>query len=322
MEKENNYWMFRVSNKWGYKTNFCFENNLVYCGWNVGLSYKSRDEILRDNPEASKMAIKFTYIKENDIIVMPVSGGIAIGKAKEKKHRRDLDWQDTITVEWLTKFYPRKDLSSAFQSSLKYRGTFLNLNRYKSELRELIDNEFHNLDSRFQNIEEKRKAETIEEIAKHLNSNKNLSFQDREFEYFVMHLLELQYEGLKGQINNQKQEARDGKDLTMSIDFDDFDVNVSFNVQVKQHEGEANKDSLFQISKSDDSDPYTRNVVVTTGRLTPEIREVADKKKKKIILFGPEEIASMIFENFENIDEKYYAKLNMTRTIMPAVDGS
>ena len=129
-----NYWMFRVSNKWGNRAEFCFINNLVYCGWNIGLSILDREEILKNNPESSKMAIKFTEIKKDDIIIMPVSNGIAIGRAIQKEFRDDLDWQDTLKVEWLTKYYPRKDLSSRLQSSLKYYGTFLNLWRYSEEL--------------------------------------------------------------------------------------------------------------------------------------------------------------------------------------------
>lgn len=76
--------MFRVSNKWGNNTNYCRENNLVYCGWNIGLSKNDRQDILKDNHWASKMAIKFTEIKKDYVIIMPVAGGIAIGKAIEK----------------------------------------------------------------------------------------------------------------------------------------------------------------------------------------------------------------------------------------------
>lgn len=65
----------------------------------------------------------------------------------------------------------------------------------------------------------------------------------------------------------------------MSIDYDDFDINVSFNIQVKQHEGTTNFNVLAQISKSNDNDPFTKNVVVTTGKLSDEIMKEAEEKK-------------------------------------------
>lgn len=39
---DRNYWLFRVSEKWGKRIDFCKENNLVYCGWNIGLSFKNQ----------------------------------------------------------------------------------------------------------------------------------------------------------------------------------------------------------------------------------------------------------------------------------------
>jgi predicted Mrr-cat superfamily restriction endonuclease len=307
--------MFRVSNKWGNKTNLCFEENLVYCGWNIGLSKNDKQDILKDNPWASKMAIKFTDIQKDDIIIMPVSGGIAIGKAIEKEFRDDLEWKDTFKVKWLTKYYSRKDLSSKLQSSLKYRGTFLNLWRYSKELARLIDGGFTDLAENYSQARQEHQDKTIEKIAKHINSNSKLNFQDREFEDFIMHLFELHYIGLTGQKNNQNQEAKDGKDLTMSIDYDDFDINVSFNIQVKQHENETNSNVLAQISKSDDNDPFTKNVIVTTGKFSEDIKTKA--KEKNIILFGSYELASMIFENFSSIEEFYQAKLNLYTSIIP-----
>ena len=155
--EHRNYWLFRVSEKWGKRIDFCKENNLVYCGWNVGLSQKEPKDILQEFPWASRMAIKFCYIKEGDIIIMPNYGGIAIGVAKNKQFRADLDWQDTLNVVWLTKWFPRKDLSSKFQSRLKFRGTFLNLADLKADIETLIISDLVSLKESYnQKIEQGR----------------------------------------------------------------------------------------------------------------------------------------------------------------------
>ena len=312
MDNNINYWMFRVSNKWGYRTRVCLDEGFVCCGWNIGLSNKEPSEILKNHPWASRMAIKFTYIKENDVIIMPVPGGVAIGRAKDKVFRADLDWQDTLNIEWLTHYYDRKNLSSNLQSSLKYRGTFLSLNRYAPEFEQLISEDFISKSASHAKTKQNLAEQQLDSISKHLSS-RSLNFQDREFEDFVMHLFELNYPGITGHKNNQRQEANDGKDLTMGIDFDDFDLNIKFNIQVKQHGGHASHNALTQISKSDDENHYVKNVVITTANLDDDIR--AQAKDMKIILFGPRELAEMIIDNFENIDHEYQAKLNLFTSI-------
>ena len=307
--------MFRVTNKWGNRTNDCLEHNYVCCGWNMGLSHLSREEILENYPEASRMAIKFTEINPSDIILMPVLGGVAIGEVLGKKYREDLEWKDTLEVKWLTKYYPRKDLSSRLQTSLKYRGTFLNLERFRYELSQLVKSGFNSADEMFRQKQIKLATKSIVEIKGHLNDTTKLKFQDREFEDFIAHLFELNFNGLTAAKNSQQQESRDGKDLTLSLDFEEFGLNVSFNIQVKHHRGNADTAGIIQIlkSKSTDPDPFTKNVLVTTGIITDEMQKLSEENE--VYLFGPEEIAEMIFNNFSSIDKNYISKLNLVNTI-------
>ena len=308
-----NYWMFRVSEKFGgNRVKFCLNNNLVYCGWNLNMT-RDQKEILKQFPWASKMAIKFTYIKEDDIVIMPTYLGIAIGKVTSKPiYREDLDWKDTLTVKWLTKFYPRKNLSSKFQSKLKYFGTFLNLNNFSHEINDVIDNPERSFNQKYSAAKEDIEIKEIESLTAHINKRSNLHFQDREFELFILHLFELEY-GLTGTQNNQKQEAKDRKDLTLGIDYDDFDINIKINIQVKQHENKENNYAINQISKSDASDPYTKNVVVSTAFFSDKLKEEA--KQKDVTLFGPSELARIIYNNFEQIDENYKAKLKLYSSV-------
>jgi len=316
-----NYWMFRVSNKWGDMSSDCLKNNFICCGWNMDMTRK-RDEIIKQYPSASKMAIKFTYINEGDIVIMPISNGIAIGKVISKPiYRVDLPWKDTLNVEWLTKFYPRKNLPSSLQGSLKYRGTFLNLKNYTNEISAIINTGFKDYGAKYAEMQRDMENADVKTIEKHISSRNNLNFSDREFEQFILHLFELNYYGLTGQqgltgkLNNQKQEAKDGKDLTMSIDYDDFDINIKFNIQVKHHEGNSNIHGINQISKSDDSDPFTKNIVVSTAYFSDDLQKKA--KERNIILIGPEQLANIINDNFDRIIPIYQAKLNLFQSINP-----
>lgn len=314
MENQN-LWMFRVSEKWGNRIQYCLDNNLVYCGWNIGLSYKSTKEILEANPEASRMAIKFTYINTNDIIILPMSGGIAIGKVVLKEFREDLDWQDTLNIEWLTKWYSKKDLPSKLQSKLKYRGTFLNLNDFGGAINDIIESNFLTATNSYQNKLREKEEATIVKLAEQLNGRKETKFQDTEFELFILHLFELEYSnyGVVGFKNNGKSEAIDGKDVGFTIDLDEFNINIKVNIQVKQHSDNASFGGLSQIYKSNSADPYVRNILVTSGKITSEMREEAIKLS--VLVYGPIEIAKMILSNIDNLDENYFYKLNIYKMV-------
>lgn len=308
---DRNYWLFRVSEKWGKRIDFCKENNLVYCGWNIGLSFKTPKEILKENPWASRMAIKFCHIQEGDVIIMPNYGGIAIGIANEKKLREDLDWQDTLNVTWLTKWYPRKDLSSKFQSRLKYRGTFLNLSDLKADIETLINSDFVSLKESFNKKLEQEKEENIKMIAEHLNKRADVYFQDVEFEKFILELFKINYNGFEGFKNDQRQEAIDGKDLCLTYAIDELDLVLELNIQVKQHTNKASFGGVFQINKSvnDDKNTLSRNILVTSGTVDDDFKKKA--LETNVYVYGSEDIAKMILDNYSEISEKYLQKLNI-----------
>lgn len=308
---KRNYWLFRVSEKWGKRIDFCKENNLVYCGCNYGLSFKSPEEVLNEFPEASGMAIKFYYINEGDIIIMPNYGGIAIGVAKDKVFRDDLDWQDTLNVEWLTKWYPRKELSSKFQTKLKYKGTFLNLGDLKTDIEALINSDFVSLEESFNNKMEEERQNNIEVIAKHLNQRKHTHFQDIEFEKFILELFRVNYNGFEGYKNDQRQEAIDGKDLYLTYAIEELDVVVELNIQVKQHQSQASLGGIFQINKSsnDNENTLSRNILVTTGQVDDDFKNKA--LESNVFVYGPEDIAAMILDNYSDLSEHHLWKLNL-----------
>lgn len=306
-----NYWLFRVSEKWGEKIDFCKKNNLVYCGWDIDLSVKTPEEIIQENPWASRMAIKFCHIQEGDVIIMPNFGGIAIGIAKDKKLREDLEWKNTLNVDWLTKWYPKKDLSSKFQSRLKYRGTFLNLSDLKTDIESLISSDFVSLKESFNKKLEQEREGSIRLIAKHLNKRSDIYFQDVEFEKFILELFKVNYNGFEGFKNDQRQEAIDGKDLCLTYAIDELDLVVELNIQVKQHTNNASFEGVFQINKSvnDDHNTLSRNVLVTSGNVDDEFKKKA--LEINVYVYGPEDIAKMILDNYSDLSDKYLEKLNI-----------
>jgi len=311
-----NYWMFRV--KFPDLMQECLNEGNIRCGWDADLVNDTEDKIRRDLGGFSKrsvgMALKFKQINEGDIIVMPRPwGGIAVGEAKSKEFLRDKGgwFGNSISVEWLCAWYPRKDLSSQFQSSLKYQATFLNLWRYEGELESLIASGFRGLKDNHSESREKHTEELVEQISEHINKSANLSFGDTEFEKFIMHLFELNFPGLVTEKNTAKKEKEDGRDFTAHLDV--LGIAIQLNVQVKQHQGYADHHGLNQISRSDADDPYVKNVLVTTGKATEELNKLADDKH--VTLIDNKELATMIVENFHHIGDFYRGKLGLLSTI-------
>lgn len=310
--KNKNFWLFRVSDKWGSKIKDCLDSNYVNCGWNIGLSNKPIDQILEENPWASRMAIKFCYIKEGDIIIMPNHDGIAIGVAGNKQYRENLDWKDTINVTWLTNYYPRKDLISSLQSRLKFRGTFLNLNEFSIEFEKIINSDFLSSSSIYLEKIEKSREESIKKIAEHLNKRTGTSFQDVEFEWFILELFTLKYQGFVGNKNNQRQEFIDGKDLSLTYSIDDLDLLIELNIQVKQHSNNASFGGVLQINKSINSkeNVISKNILVTTGNTDDEFRKKA-LIEHNVYVYNSEDIAKLIVELYDRISFTYQQKLNL-----------
>ena len=217
-------------------------------------------------------------------------------------------------MEWLAKSYGRNNFSSALQSSLKYRGTFLNLWRYETDLERKIETGFKNIDVEYIDFCRNKRKKEIEVIADHINSNSKIKFSDNEFEIFIKDLFAINY-GFEANLNSNKKEAIDGKDLTVSLDIDELETHLVYNIQVKQHEGVSNRKAIDQILKSDASANETKNVVVNTGRFNEDDKKYAEENS--VILIDADKLAEMIYENFDKIDDEYKAKLNLYSSIRP-----
>ena len=316
---DKNYWMFRVRDH-----DYALDNNIVSYGWSdFKLGQERKEDFqkikkISGSARAVSMARNFCKIQKGDIVLMPLWKNVAIGKIiSDAIHSEDLKEKDeanTYEVEWLAKSYGRNNFSSALQSSLKYRGTFLNLWRYETDLERKIETGFKNIDVEYIDFCRNKRKKEIEVIADHINSNSKIKFSDNEFEIFIKDLFAINY-GFEANLNSNKKEAIDGKDLTVSLDIDELETHLVYNIQVKQHEGVSNRKAIDQILKSDASANETKNVVVNTGRFNEDDKKYAEENS--VILIDADKLAEMIYENFDKIDDEYKAKLNLYSSIRP-----
>ena len=101
--------------------------------------------------------------------------------------------------------------------------------------------------------------------------------------------------------------------LTYAID--ELDVIVELNIQVKQHSNNASFGGVFQIKKSLNKDINTlsRNILVTSGNVDDNFKTKA--LDHNVYVYGSEDIAKMILENFSDISPIYLQKLKIISQI-------
>ena len=314
MSTERNYWVFR--SKW--REQECIERNVIIYEWNVdfsqGLDKLTEEQKQQVNNSSSRQwgpIRNYASIKKGDIVVLPRKwGGVAVGETTSEAL---YDGRNYFKVNWLCEWYDRKDLPSGLQGRGLGMATFKNLWRYKEKLERLIESKFKGLSAKVQEKQLEHAKEITSKIANHINKAKNMSFGDKEFEDFVMDLFELHYPGLQTEKNNPRREKHDGRDFTGAIVYEELGIYFQMHVQVKQHEGPANWHGIDQIAKSDAEGDYDRNILVTTGRADEAMKKEA--KKRDIVLIDCEELATMIWENFEDIEEKWKAKLGLISSV-------
>ena len=120
---------------------------------------------------------------------------------------------------------------------------------------------------------------------------------------------------IEGDKNSSRYEATDGRDLILSLNYNEIGITVQWNVQVKQHSGTTNNYSISQILKNKSTETEI-NVVATNAQFNKSDIEYA--KKNNVILIDGKMLAKLIYNNFEDLNAnfpQYIAKLNLIKKI-------
>jgi predicted Mrr-cat superfamily restriction endonuclease len=252
---------------------------------------------------------------------MPYPNNIAIGKVislnKYDKNKYDDDRANYYQVEWIVKSYPRNELNSDFQTTLKYKATILDISYYINKIETILENQkkgIFGLRDEYTMLSSKQRNEDILDIYKHINNRGNIKFQDTDFEYFILDLLKIAY-NLEGEKNSVQNEAIDGRDLILYLNYNEIGISVQWNVQVKQHSNITDSYSIEQILRSKSSETEI-NVVVTNADFETSEKQFA--QKNNVILITGRILASLIYDNFEKLSDKYpdyLAKLGLIKKI-------
>ncbi len=103
----------------------------------------------------------------------------------------------------------------------------------------------------------------------------------------------------------------------MNYTIDELDVTIELNIQVKQHTNNASIEGVFQIAKNliTNDTTLSRNILVTSGLVDEAFKKDA-LNEHNVYVYGPDDIARMILENFSEISSTYLSKLNIVNKLV------
>jgi len=266
-------------------------------------------------------------LKKDDIVIVPVSGAIAIGIVKGLKtyHKTPVEGysNNRIDVKYLSSndgnmFIPRKSLTTALQSRLKIRMTIAILNEFKDEIKKHITSlnkgELHTWAKEV----EKKESDAVDLFKKELlirlqNGKKiGLSSGGYGLEKLVKELLEIQGYQARISAKNASSGIDDIDVIATKTNELTSDVEGLF-LQVKHHNGNTNNWGIEQLKAydiSNDDYAFYRKILITTGELSDIDKKLAHDNN--IIVIEGIILVDWIYDNIEKLDISTKISLGIT----------
>ena len=312
------------------------QNQIGY-GWeNIDFSSYSTDKELIEKGfnqqgynlgRKTKQVKRYFNLKENDIVITPVSGAIAIaiveGRKTYIKNPPEKYSNNRINVKYLSSsdkniFIPRKSLTTALQSRLKIRMSIANLNEFRDEINKHIEaldkGEIHTWAKEVEQKEEESANLFKSELLERLKNGKKIGLSSGGYglEKLVQELLNIQGYQAKISAKNANSGIDDVDVIATKINELTSDIECLF-VQVKHHNGNTSNWGIKQLIEYDtNKHDYTfyRKILITTGKLSDEDKKLA--QDNEIIVREGDSLVEWIYDNIKNLSSNTKDSLGIT----------
>ena len=338
MSEQRNLWGFRVKGGSGKdQFNRSLELKRVLYGWselpleqwvkesNKVLTFEKLNERLltvwngyfqnhqRSLALHARMLWNYMFeMKKGDIAIVPTYRQFAIGEFTGEIGREldELSQEEDIVnwrgVKWLTGPINRRDLTSAFQSSLKDHRAIFQLNQYSDEIDGLLERGLTKASDIYATNSIARKSEVIFKIQKHLASRQT-RVTPNDFEKLFADLICLESNNFFNALTTSNQEeALSGADVIVESTSESLDIKLK--IQVKLHEGETGRSGVEQILKRKDPSNVLP-MFVTSGLFSKEAEDLAEENG--VLLVDGMQVAEMICSNLDHLSDSLRAKLGL-----------
>lgn len=275
----------------------------------------------------TKQIKRYFNLKENDIVIVPVSGAIAIaiveGTKSYLKNPLEKYSNNRIKVKYLSSsdkniFIPRKSLTTALQSRLKIRMSIANLNEFRDEINQHIASldkgEIHTWAKEV----EQKESEAINlfkvKLLKRLKDGKNIGLSSGGYglEKLVKELLTINGYQARISAKNATSGIEDIDVIATKSNELTSDVEALF-IQVKHHNGRTSDWGIKQLIAYDVSEEdyaYFRKILITTGEVNDTDKQLA--QDNEIIIIEGRILIDWIYNNIENLETNTKVSLGIT----------
>ena len=275
-----------------------------------------------------KQIKRFFELEKDDIVVVPVSGAIAIGIVSGEKdyitgskiplsaNRVKVDFFRDKNNKIM--YVPRVELVTNFERRLKIRMSIASLEGFREEIEKIISllssQEIYTRDSDMQKREENGKENFIKVLEERLRTEKDLGLAAGGYGLEKLIREIFQAKGYEATIpaKNDRPVGED-VDIVATKEGELRSKGERYLIQAKHHRGTTGREGLDQLiaCKDDDSDEYFyRKILITTAKVKDELKKEAGENN--IIIVEGLQLAEWIFENLSLLSKITQQRLGIS----------
>ncbi|MCF6244175.1 MAG: restriction endonuclease [Sulfurovum sp.] len=304
------------------------EKEYVGYGWEnvIFKDYTTLEELLSEGfininiGRKKKQIARFFGLKKGDIVIVPVSGAIAIGEVVGiKEHvidnipfsanRVKVDFFKDENKKVL--YVSRTELATNLERRLKVRMSITDLESFRDEIIKIVEklknNELYTWDSDIQKREEDAKGDFLIKLEERLKTEKDLGLAAGGIGLENLILEIFRNKGYEASIPPKNgRPAGEDVDIMATKEGEFSSKGEKYLIQAKHHRGITKRTGLDQLiackDDEDDDKYFYKKVLITTATVSEELKKEA--KDKYITIVEGKELSEWIYENFKFLSEK------------------
>lgn len=284
------------------------------------------------NVGRKRKQIKYFFeLTEGDIVVVPVSGAIAIGIVKAEKkiyipnseiafsaNRIKVDFfQDDKGIVYV----PRGEIATNLERRLKIRMSVASLESFRSDIEKIVSKletkEIYTWNSDMLEKEENAKNNFINELDERLRTEKGLGIAAGGYglEKLIRDIFEVKgYEAFIPSKNDRP--AGEDVDIVAHKEGEFGSKGEKYLIQVKHHRGNTGRTGLVQLiacKDDEENDEYCyKKILITTAKVADELKKEAELHN--IIVVEGRQLSEWLFENLDLLSKVTLLKLGISNT--------
>lgn len=264
----------------------------------------------------------FFDLKQGDIVVVPLTKSIAIGKVEGTKSYDESLAKDYACNLVAVNFFrdkqgnivriPRKDLDTNLETRLKIKTTIADLNDLKSAVEKVVQ-QLETGESYVQDSYLLQKQDEVIALFKQnllksiIKGMVKLEAGGRGLELLVTELLKLE----DYQVTIQAKNAVTGiADVDIVAEKSDSFTTHNLLIQVKHHAGITDSHGIEQLIAFDDSEyENAKKILITTADISEDSKEMAESHNIQVI--NGEQLMDIIYQHIRKLPLKFKTQLGI-----------